>query len=124
MENLKKARKAKGLTAEQLAKTLNFSKTTINKYEQGINEPDIETLMKISKLLDCSVDYLIGNEQGITISKKEYESLIQAKENLKKAQQAIEAIEERITESAISINGNNNSVEVNAPILMNTNKTK
>lgn len=124
MENLKKARKAKGLTAEQLAKKLNYSKSTINGYEQGNREPDIETLMKISKLLDCSVDYLIGNEQGITISKKEYESLIQAKENLKKAQQAIEAIEERITESAISINGNNNSVEVNAPILMNTNKTK
>lgn len=112
MENLKKARKAKGLTAQELAKLLDYSTGTINKYEQGFYEPDIQTLLKLSKILDCSVDYLIGNDEGITISKSEYQSLIEAKQNLEKAQLAIEKIEKRVSGTSINITGDHNSVNV------------
>lgn len=114
MKNLKKARKAKGLTAEQLAQLLHFSKGTINGYEQEIREPDLQTLIKLSELLDCSVDYLIGNEKGITISQSEYKNLKSAQESLNKA---MNPINNRIQN--VNINGSNNKI-----IIGNNNKTK
>lgn len=114
MKNLKKARKAKGLTAEQLAKQVGYSTGTINKYEQGFYEPDLKTLIKLSELLDCSVDYLIGNEKGITISQSEYKNLKNAQESLNKA---MNPINNRIQN--VNINGSNNKI-----IIGNNNKTK
>lgn len=112
MNNLKQARKAKGMTAEKLANKLGFAVRTINNYEQGRSEPDLETLKRISTILECSVDYLIGNDEGITISKSEYQSLIEAKQNLEKAQLAIERIEKRVSGTSINITGDHNSVNV------------
>lgn len=109
MENLKKARKAKGLTAQELAKLLNYSTGTINKYEQGFYEPDIQTLLKLSKILDCSVDYLIGNDEGITITKKEYNALKAAQESLNKA---MEPINNQVQGQNVTITRSNNNIVI------------
>lgn len=61
MENLKKLRKAHHLSQKQLAGYLNLSQQSIWKYENGIAEPDFQTLKGFSKLFHTSVDYLIGN---------------------------------------------------------------
>lgn len=57
---LAQLRNAKGLTQEQLASLAQITRGRLNNYEQGIREPDIETLKSLAKLFECSTDYLIG----------------------------------------------------------------
>jgi transcriptional regulator with XRE-family HTH domain len=59
-ERIRKARLVKGLTQKQLAKILNVTDATVNRYEKGIRNPDPEMLKTIADVLDVSIDYLLG----------------------------------------------------------------
>ena len=60
-KNLKKLREQKGLSQDRLAKLADVANNTIIKIEQGENiNPTLETLKKVAKALDVSVDELIG----------------------------------------------------------------
>lgn len=48
------------ITQEEVANYLNMSQTGYSKYETGINQPSIQTLVKLATLYKVSVDYLIG----------------------------------------------------------------
>jgi transcriptional regulator with XRE-family HTH domain len=50
-QQIREARKAKGLTQMDLGKILGVSKVTINGYEKGKQNLTIETLEKITKAL-------------------------------------------------------------------------
>lgn len=56
---LKIARKAKGLTQLQVADKLHIHRTAYTKYERGVSEPTLETLVKITAVLDVSADTLL-----------------------------------------------------------------
>lgn len=59
-KNLKKLREQKGLSQDRLAKLADIANNTIIKIEQGENQnPTLDTLKKIAKALDVSVDNLI-----------------------------------------------------------------
>ncbi|GIP36214.1 helix-turn-helix domain-containing protein [Paenibacillus sp. J2TS4] len=53
-------RTSKGLTQEQLAKSLEISRASLAHYEQNRREPDSTMLTKIANYFDVSVDYIIG----------------------------------------------------------------
>jgi len=58
--NLKKLREKKGFSQDRLAKLADVANNTIIKIEQGENiNPTLETLKKVAKALDVSVDELI-----------------------------------------------------------------
>ena len=58
--NLKRLREKKGLSQDRLAKLADVANNTIIKIEQGENiNPTLETLKKVAKALDVSVDELI-----------------------------------------------------------------
>lgn len=59
-DNLKKIRQNCNLTQEELAKKINTSRSNIANYENNKNMPSIDVLSKLSEILDCSVDYLLG----------------------------------------------------------------
>ncbi len=59
-ENIKVARKAKGLTQEKLADELQVVRQTISKWEQGLSVPDAEMLISISRILEIPVSTLLG----------------------------------------------------------------
>lgn len=59
-ERLKKLRKEKGITQQELANILNTSRSNVANYEVGANEPNIEMLTKITKYFDVTVEYLVG----------------------------------------------------------------
>lgn len=59
-ENIKSARKSKGLSQEELAIKLNVVRQTISKWEQGLSVPDSEMLISISENLDTPVSTLLG----------------------------------------------------------------
>lgn len=57
--NLLNIRKKRGITQKELADQLDLSITAISQYETGKREPKFETLKKIAKIFDCTVDELI-----------------------------------------------------------------
>ena len=58
--NLKKLREKKWLSQDRLAKFADVANNTIIKIEQGENiNPTLDTLKKMAKALDVSVDELI-----------------------------------------------------------------
>jgi len=59
-KNIKKLRQAKSLSQDRLSKVADVSYNSVIKLETGgITNPTIETLQKISKALDVSVDDLL-----------------------------------------------------------------
>lgn len=60
---LRKLRIDHGLTQSQLAEKIDTSKSNISKYESNTIEPNLNTLLLISKYFDVSVDFLLGNEK-------------------------------------------------------------
>lgn len=58
--NLKKIRQEHDMTQEELAKKINTSRSNIANYENDKNMPSIEILNKLSEILNCSTDYLLG----------------------------------------------------------------
>lgn len=63
MLNLKNARKAKGLTQKDVSQIIGISQNGYSDWERGKNKVDNASLNKLAKLFDCSVDYLLGNEE-------------------------------------------------------------
>lgn len=60
---LKEFRKDRGLTQQKMAEMLHISRASYAQYEVGIYEPSLETLLKISEILNVSVDDLLGNRK-------------------------------------------------------------
>ncbi len=58
--NIKRARKNAKMTQQEVADTLNTSRTNITKYEIGTLEPNIETIGMLAKLYNVSTDWLFG----------------------------------------------------------------
>lgn len=71
-EKIKEARKAAGMTQEQLANVLSVSRQAITKWESDKGIPDVENLKILSKALDVSIDYLLddGSQLDLSVTKK------------------------------------------------------
>jgi len=61
-DNLRKYRKARNLTQDQVAEYLNVQRTTYTRYETGTNKPDYETLCKLAEYFRVSLDQLLDRE--------------------------------------------------------------
>jgi len=59
-EILNKTRKAKGLTAQQMADYLNINLRSYRAYESNDRQPSLEILIKIAGNLAVTTDYLLG----------------------------------------------------------------
>lgn len=60
MRMFKQERERIGLTQNELAERLGVSQQTISKYENGSREPDLENLIRMSKIFHVTTDYLLG----------------------------------------------------------------
>ena len=59
-ERLAEIRKDRGMKQRELAEMLNVSETTISGYERTKNSPDDETKVRIARIFNISLDYLLG----------------------------------------------------------------
>lgn len=57
-----KVRKERGMTQDELARLTGISRVSISRYENGVNEPSMGNIRKISRVLKAPVDYLIGGD--------------------------------------------------------------
>lgn len=63
LKNLVKIRKEKGFTQEKLAREADISYNTLIKIERaGIENPRIETVIKLADALNVKIDNLIGRK--------------------------------------------------------------
>lgn len=60
MNRIKQLREENNITQIQLAKKLNKTQQTISLYENGTNEPDLDGYIILSKLFNCSIEYVAG----------------------------------------------------------------
>lgn len=58
-EKLAMLRREQNLTQEQLAELLGVSRQAISKWESNAAYPETEKLIRLAKLYDCSLDYLL-----------------------------------------------------------------
>lgn len=63
---LKKVRSEKGYTQQQLADKLGIARITLTQYERAVNEPKLSMIVKISTLLNVSLDWLCGRTEKMT----------------------------------------------------------
>ena len=68
-ENLRYAREQKGLSQKDVAEKIGVAKSTYSLYESGNREPNVQTIKKISDVLNVSADDLLGiNSEPTTIA--------------------------------------------------------
>lgn len=61
-QKITKIRKENNLTQEQFAEIMKVSRQSVSKWELDSVYPDTEKLIRISKLFNCSLDYLLKDE--------------------------------------------------------------
>lgn len=62
-QNLRRARKAAGLTQQQLADWLHVTRQSISSWELGRTEPDFETAGRLAEIFGTSVSSLLGEDE-------------------------------------------------------------
>ena len=72
-ENIKRFRKEKGMTQEELAEVLGVTVGAVSKWENGNNTPDIVMLTILADFFDVSIDVLLGYD----ISSKKVKDIVE-----------------------------------------------
>ncbi len=86
-ENIKKHRKKKGISQEEMAVKLNVVRQTVSKWENGLSVPDADVLIQIAELLEVSVSQLLGIEGNIDTNTDLSEELAKLNEQLAEKRQ-------------------------------------
>ena len=64
-DKLRFLRKQQEFNQREVAERLGIDQTTYSRYETGATEPDIDSIKKLAKLFNVSIDYLLENENII-----------------------------------------------------------
>lgn len=96
MKNLKKIREQKGFSQKEFAKLCGIAASRYNHYENGIRQPDLQTIEQIADNLEISIDELFGRtppNKILTPTFSEHEQkLIQAYRSMTHYQIAVDII--------------------------------
>ena len=76
-QRIKQARKAKGLTQEQLAEIIGLSASHISVIERGIKMPRLETLVEILNILKIDANFILADV--LSVSNEIVSSLLSSK---------------------------------------------
>lgn len=64
MIEIKNKRTIMKMTQQQLADCIGVEQNTVSQWESGVRNPRIELLPKLAKILNCTVDELLGAEKN------------------------------------------------------------
>lgn len=71
-KKINQLRKLSGMTQEQLAEKLNVSRQTISKWESGGTSPDLDSVIKVSRIFHVSLDdLLMEGDANVATEKKD-----------------------------------------------------
>lgn len=69
-ERIIEVRKLRGLTQKDLGDSIGVDKRVISKYENNQTIPSVIVANSIAKVLEISLDYLMGNDDILTLDKQ------------------------------------------------------
>ena len=75
-QRLRYLRQTRGWSQGQLAKKFGGDLQRISKYEQGINRPPSEMMIKLANIFDVSLDYLMLGKEDAASGKIKHDKLI------------------------------------------------
>lgn len=61
---LKEIRKQRGMTAEDVAKEIGVTQAAVANWENNRRVMNIDTLVRLTKVFDCTADELLGISRG------------------------------------------------------------
>ncbi len=111
--NLRRAREAQGITLEDLAKKLGYTKpssfSTVGKWETGENTPPLDVLIELANIYNLDINYFFVENAQMQQFNKDNELFIspaeRAKEKIKELEETISSVkEEKKAIKAIRIN--------------------
>lgn len=70
-ENIKRLRREKGMTQEQLAELLNITSAAVSKWEKGDTYPDITAIIPLARIFEVRVDDIMGYDSSLEDSRIE-----------------------------------------------------
>ena len=80
---IKRLRKEKNITQEELAKVLNVTYQSVSRWENDLAYPDVELIPLIASYFDVTTDVLFGtDETSIEYKRQEYLKIIEKQENI------------------------------------------
>lgn len=62
-DNIARYRKARGLSQEKVAESLEVSRQAVTKWESNLSKPSSGNLIRLAELLEVSVEVLLGNSE-------------------------------------------------------------
>lgn len=65
MKNLKAIRERKDISQIKLGHLVGVSTSSIESYEQGVRIPSLPVIYRLSEVLGCSIDYLVGRNNEL-----------------------------------------------------------
>lgn len=74
-DRLKELRKEKKLTQKEIAEQIGIKRNSYSDWETGKNEPNLENIVKLSKILGTTIDFLLG-KSSLSNSNSELDSQI------------------------------------------------
>ena len=80
LANIRILREKQNISQQKLADAVVLSQQSIYHYENGIAEPDIDTLIKIATYFNVSVDYIVGNTEIKRLITEQEEEFLSALE--------------------------------------------
>ena len=63
-EKMKRLRKAKNLSQQELAEKLNVHPKHISRYENNVSQPSLAVLLKLRDVFHVSLDYLVTDDES------------------------------------------------------------
>ena len=60
MNPIREYRLRQNMTQDELARLLGVDRSNIAKWEAGVHKPHADTLMQLSKIMQCSLDEILG----------------------------------------------------------------
>jgi len=79
-EKLKECREESGLSQNDIAERLSVSRQAVSKWERGINEPDIETIVQLADIYNITIDQLLRADLSIVkrlaVKERSYKKLL------------------------------------------------
>ncbi len=101
-ENIRKLRKAKGLTQAELGAKIGTRQKVIADYENGISKPPRDRLLVLARFFDMPVEKIIGKNDAAEIPEAPKEVKIHGNKRTAKLIQAFEELSE--TEQRVILN--------------------
>ena len=63
-EHIRTRRLALGMSQGDLAQAVNVTQGAVSQWESGLTKPTLDTLVRIAKVLDCTTDDLLVEQEG------------------------------------------------------------